>query len=270
MTNPPNIAFLGAGNMASALVRGAITRGGYAPGQIAVSDVREEAREALAKQLSVRAFESNREASEFADVLVLAVKPQVLAHVLSEVGNHVKPNTLVISIVAGVSISRLSLLLNGHERIVRAMPNTPAMVGEGATALTKGPNASEQDFELARQLFASTGLVVRVDEYLMDAVTGLSGSGPAYAFLAIEALADGGVRAGLGRDTALKLAAQTLLGAAKMVLETGLHPGVLKDQVTSPAGTTIQAIAALERLGFRHALMAAVEASAARSKELAG
>ena len=270
MTNPPNIAFLGAGNMASALVRGAITSGGYAPSQLAVSDVRPEARDALARELGVRSFATNREACEFADVLVLAVKPQVLAHVLSEAGNHVGPKTLVISIAAGVSISRLSLLLNGHERIIRAMPNTPAMVGEGATALSKGPNATEQDYELAHGLFAATGLVVRVDEYLMDAVTGLSGSGPAYGFVAIEALADGGVRAGLSREVAIKLAAQTLLGAAKMVLETGLHPGVLKDQVTSPAGTTIQAIAALERLGFRHALMAAVEASAHRSKEIAG
>jgi pyrroline-5-carboxylate reductase len=144
MTNPPNIAFLGAGNMATALVRGAITRGGYAPGHIAVSDVREEARDALARELGVRSFATNREACDFADVLVLAVKPQMLGHVLSEVGNHVSPRTLVISIAAGVSISRLSLLLNGHERIIRAMPNTPAMVGEGATALTRGPTPASK------------------------------------------------------------------------------------------------------------------------------
>jgi pyrroline-5-carboxylate reductase len=270
MTNPPNIAFLGAGNMAQALVRGAITRGGYAPSQIAVTDVRAEARDSLHHELGVQAFASNRDACEFADVLVLAVKPQVLGHVLGEVGHHVNPKTLVISIAAGVSISRLSLLLSGHERIVRAMPNTPAMVGEGATALAKAASASEQDYEVAHKLFASTGLVVRVEEYLMDAVTGLSGSGPAYGFVAIEALSDAGVRAGLSREVAIKLAAQTLLGAAKMVLETGEHPARLKDQVTSPAGTTIAAIAALERLGFRHALMAAVEASAARSKEMGG
>jgi pyrroline-5-carboxylate reductase len=268
MTNAPKIAFLGSGNMATALIRGALERGGFSPAQIAVTDVRSEARDALVSSHGVLGARSNPEAVKFADVIVLAVKPQILPQVLSEIAPHLEPNKLVLSIVAGVAISRLSLMLTGHDRVVRAMPNTPVLVGEGATALTKGPGASEEDYERAVTLFASTGLVVRVEERLMDAVTGLSGSGPAYVFVAIEALADAGVRAGLGREVAIKLAAQTLLGAAKMVLETGEHPAKLKDQVTSPGGTTIEAIAALERAGFRNALIEAVNASALRAREL--
>jgi pyrroline-5-carboxylate reductase len=270
MTNSLKIAFLGAGNMATALVRGALARGGFSPAQLAVTDIRPEACAELVRELGITSTASNPEAVAFGDVIVLAVKPQVLAGVLAEVVPHLKPQHLVISIVAGMSISRLSLMLGGHERIVRAMPNTCAMVGAGATALTRGAGASEDDYARAAQLFESTGEVVRIDERLMDAVTGLSGSGPAYAFVAIEALADAGVRQGLARDVAIKLAAQTLLGAAKMVLETGEHPARLKDQVTSPGGTTIAAIAALEREGFRNALHAAVEASAQRSRELGG
>jgi pyrroline-5-carboxylate reductase len=270
MTNPLKIAFLGAGNMATALVRGALSRGGYAPGQLAVSDIRPEACAQLVNELGIEAAASNSAALAFGDIVVLAVKPQVLAGVLSEVTPHLKPQQLVVSIVAGMSISRLSLMLGGHERIVRAMPNACAMVGEGATALTAGPGASEEDYARALKLFEGTGLVVRVDERLMDGVTGLSGSGPAYGFVAIEALADAGVRQGLGREVAIKLAAQTLLGAAKMVLETGEHPAALKDTVTSPGGTTIAGIAALERTGFRNALHAAVEAASQRSRELGG
>jgi pyrroline-5-carboxylate reductase len=270
MTNSFKIAFLGAGNMATALVRGAVSRGGLTPGQLAVSDIRPEACAQLVDELGIEAAASNPAAVAFGDVIVLAIKPQVLASVLAEVVPHLKPQQLVISIVAGMSISRLSLMLGGHERIVRAMPNMPAVVGAGATALARGPGASEDDYARAAKLFESAGEVVRIEERLMDAVTGLSGSGPAYAFVAIEALADAGVRQGLARDVAIRLAAQTLLGAAKMVLETGEHPACLKDQVTSPGGTTIAGVAALEREGFRHALHAAVEAAAQRSRELGG
>lgn len=254
--------------MASALLRGAVRRGGRAPQSLAVTDLRAAARESLKQELDVLEFASNAEACAWADEVVLAVKPQVLPAVLSEIRGSLRANTLVISIAAGVPILRLQTALGGHAKLVRAMPNTPALVGEGATALTCGAGVTADELEAARQLFAATGSVVSVPEHLMDAVTGLSGSGPAYAFVAIEALSDAGVRAGLPRDVATTLAAQTLLGAAKLLLETGEHPGKLKDMVTSPGGTTIAGVAALEREGFRNALHAAVAAATARSKEL--
>jgi pyrroline-5-carboxylate reductase len=267
-TTGQNHAFLGAGNMALALLRGALRSGALPKEQLAASDLRREALEALSAELGVRTFADNAGAVAWAQVVVLCVKPQVLATVLSEIAGQLKPETLVISIVAGVPLARLSAGLGGHARIVRAMPNTPALVGAGATALARAPGVSDDDLALALRLFGGSGLTVQVDEKLIDGVTGLSGSGPAYGFVAIEALADAGVREGLARDVALKLAAQTLLGAAKMVLETGTHPGALKDAVTSPAGTTIAGLAALERAGFRAALLAAVEAAAARAREL--
>jgi pyrroline-5-carboxylate reductase len=269
MTTQRKTVFLGAGNMAGALLRGAVRRAGRDPRTLGVSDIRPEASEALKRELGVVGFASNPEACRWADQVVLAVKPQGLSAVLSEIAGQLAPETCVISIVAGVPLARIESELGGHRKLVRAMPNTPALVGEGATALTRGPETSEAEFEEARQLFAATGSVVSVEEKLMDAVTGLSGSGPAYAFLAIEALSDGGVRAGLPREIATKLAAQTLLGAARLLLETGEHPGKLKDMVASPGGTTIAGIAALERAGFRAALIAAVEAATARSRELA-
>lgn len=270
MTTASNLAFIGAGNMASALIKGAITRGGRDPDTLAATDLRADAVHELVKSHRIRHFSTNAEACGWADVIVLAVKPQTLPAVLAEIRGPSTADKLVISIAAGVSIARMSELLGGHARIVRAMPNTPALVGEGATAIAAGPSASGADLDIAEELFKATGLVVRTDERLMDAVTGLSGSGPAYAFIAIEALSDAGVRAGLARDVATQLAAQTLLGAAKLVLETGDHPGKLKDMVTSPAGTTIAGVAALEAAGFRHALLSAVAAAVARSKELAG
>jgi pyrroline-5-carboxylate reductase len=267
-TTVPNLAFLGAGNMATALLRGAIRNSGVAKQHCGATDVRREAVDALAAELGIQAFPDNASATAWADVVVVCVKPQVIASVLAEIAGALKPETLLISIVAGVTINRLASALGNHARIVRAMPNTPALVGAGATALAKGPGVSEDDLALALRLFGGTGLTVQVDERLIDGVTGLSGSGPAYGFVAIEALADAGVREGLARDVALKLAAQTLLGAAKMVLETGMHPGALKDMVTSPGGTTIAGLAALEKAGLRAALMAAVEAASARAREL--
>ncbi len=255
--------------MAAALIRSAITRGGREPSSIGATDVRGDALNELVKQHGIRGFASNVEACSWADVTVLAVKPQVMPNVLREISSA-STGKLMISIAAGLSIARLSELLGGHTRVVRAMPNTPAMVGEGATAIAGAQGASAADLDIAEALFKTTGLVVRTEEKLMDAVTGLSGSGPAYAFIAIEALSDAGVRAGLARDVATQLAAQTLLGAARLVLETGEHPAKLKDMVTSPGGTTIAAVAALEASGFRHALHSAVAAAIARSKELAG
>jgi len=188
--------------------------------------------------------------------------------VLFEIAPALTPDKLVISIVAGVPAARISEGLGGHARVVRAMPNTPAIVGEAATALASGRAATQEDLTVADELFRSVGLVVHVAEGLMDAVTGLSGSGPAFVFIAIEALSDAGVRAGLPRDIATKLATQTIVGAGKLALETGEHPARLKDMVTSPGGTTIAGVAALEREGYRNALMCAVEAATARSREL--
>lgn len=254
--------------MARALLRGCLTRAGLLPEHLGATDVAQDALRTLAAEHGVQTFASNADAVQWASVIVLAVKPQVLPGVLFEIAPVLTPDKLVISIVAGISSTRISEGLGGHARVVRAMPNTPAIVGEGATAIVGGRAASPEDLVVADELFRSVGIVVQVAESMMDAVTGLSGSGPGYAFLAIEALSDAGVRAGLPREIATKLAAQTLLGAGKLALETGEHPGRLKDMVTSPAGTTIAGLAALEREGFRHALLCAVDAATARSKEL--
>jgi pyrroline-5-carboxylate reductase len=268
-TTAPNTAFLGAGNMASALLRGAILSG-LSPQGFGASDVDAAALAKLASELGIRSFGDNASAAGWADVIVLAVKPQVLPAVLAQIAPQLKSDALVISIAAGVPIARISAGLGGHRRIVRAMPNTPALVGAGATALAADASVSTEEWETALALFRGTGLVVQVEEKLIDGVTALSGSGPGYVFVIIEALSDAGVREGLPRDVATRLAAQTLLGAAKMVLETGTHPAALKDAVTSPAGTTIAGLAALERGGLRAALQAAVEAAAKRAKELGG
>lgn len=268
MTTAHNVAFLGAGNMARALLRGCVLRAHIPPEQLAATDVMPEASARLASELGIRTFSTNAEACAWSTVIVLAVKPQVLPAVLPEIAPYVTPEQLVISIAAGVTAGRISAGLGGHKRVVRAMPNTPALVGEGATAIAAGPGLSPEDLAEAETLFRSVGTVVRVGESAMNAVTGLSGSGPAYGFIAIEALADAGVRVGLPRDVALQLAAQTLLGASRLVLESGEHPARLKDMVTSPGGTTIAGVAALERAGYRSALISAVEAATARSEEL--
>jgi pyrroline-5-carboxylate reductase len=210
----------------------------------------------------------NRDVAEAASVLVLAVKPQVIADVLSELREVVTPDHLVISIAAGVSLAQLAEGLGNQVRLVRVMPNTPSLVGATAAAFAAGPTATGDDVGLVSRLFNAVGKAYGVPEPLLDAVTGLSGSGPAFVYVMIEALADGGVRVGLPREMALVLAAQTVLGSAKMVLETGQHPGVLKDAVASPGGTTIAGLHALERGGVRAALMDAVEAATRRAEEL--
>jgi pyrroline-5-carboxylate reductase len=202
------------------------------------------------------------------DVIILAVKPQQMAAVLSELRPAIKPHHLLISIAAGVRIATLSKGLGENVRIVRVMPNTPCLVGQSASGYCLGPAATAADGVLVGQLLGAVGRAFAVDEKLLDAVTGLSGSGPAFVYTVIEALSDGGVRMGLPRDVALSLAAQTVLGSAEMVLQTGEHPAVLKDRVTSPGGTTIAGLQALETGGLRAALMAAVEAATRRSIEL--
>jgi len=255
--------------MAAALIAG-LRASGVAAELLRASEPRAERRSLLAREHGIEVGADNAEIAGWAEVLVLAVKPQVMEQALASIAPKLAEGTLVISILAGVPTARLQAGLPAGARVVRAMPNTPALVGAGATALCKGSAATDADLAAARELFEAGGRVVVVSEAQMDAVTGLSGSGPAYVMTVIEALADGGVKAGLARDVALELATHTVLGSARLLAETGQHPGALRDAVTSPGGTTIHGLAALERGGLRSALIEAVSAAAARSRELGG
>lgn len=264
------ITFVGAGNMASAIIAGLLRADPSRAARITAVDVAQSTLDRMRDAHGVNTSTSTSEGVAGASVIVLAVKPQVVGAVLPQIAAAIAPDALVISIVAGCSCATLEAGLPSGTRVVRTMPNTPALVGQGATALAAGANATAADLSDTNELFAAVGLTVTVPERSLDAVTAVSGSGPAYVFLFMEALADGGVREGLPRDVALRLAAQTVLGAATMMLETGTHPGVLKDQVTSPGGTTIAAIEALESRAFRGTVMSAVAAACARSKALSG
>jgi pyrroline-5-carboxylate reductase len=260
-------AFIGAGNMAEALIRG-LLRAGTSPGQITATVRRPERIVELEKAHGLVAITDNAAAAKDADVIVLCVKPQAMARVVAQIAPVVNPSKLLISIAAGVPIAAIERKLGAGSRVVRAMPNTPALVGLGATALSGGGHATAEDVAFAQKLFDAVGITTVVDESLLDAVTGLSGSGPAYMFLVIEALSDAGVKVGLSRHVALKLAAQTVLGSARLLIETGQHPGHLKDQVTSPGGTAIVGLHTLEAGGLRTTLIDAVEAATKRAKEL--
>jgi pyrroline-5-carboxylate reductase len=262
------IAFIGAGNMAEALLKGLLRAHVAVPSEIVCTDRRGERGPELTHKYGVRFTTSNLEAVREAGIVVLSVKPQVMEKVLDEIGPALDASKLVISIAAGVPIAAIERKVGHGVRIIRTMPNTPALVGAGATALAPGAHATEADLAQAKALFDAIGMSVVVDEPLLDAVTGLSGSGPAYIFLIIEALADGGVKAGLARAQAQELAAQTVYGSAKLLIETGEHPGRLKDQVTSPGGTAIAGLHTLEAGGLRTTLMNAVEAATNRSREL--
>ena len=268
MSTRLTIGFLGAGRMATALAKGLVHAKLVNADQIIASDLLEAARSAFAKEAGVGTTASNLEVAQSADVLVLAVKPDQVAGVLKEIRSAVTEKHLVCSIAAGVTLAKLESSLSDGARVIRVMPNTPALVGASATAYALGKHATAEDGQLAQKMFSAVGLAFQLKESLLDAVTGLSGSGPAYVYLLIEALSDGGVAAGLPRDVATKLAAQTVLGSAKMALETGQHPGVLKDMVTSPGGTTIEGVHELEKAGVRGALMGAVRAAAEKSKKL--
>ena len=262
------IGFVGAGQMATALAAGWAKAGLLDVARSRASDPYPAARAKFEQATGVRAAEGNAEVAAAADVLVLAVKPQVMAGVLGELRPHLAGRHLVVSIAAGVTLEALAAGLGKDVRLVRVMPNTPCLVGASASGYAAGPAATAEDVALVGKLFGAVGTAVAVPERLLDAVTGWSGSGPAFVYVMIEALADGGVRAGLPRDVAQVLAAQTVLGSAKMVLETGQHPAALKDAVASPGGTTIAGLHALERAGLRAALMDAVAAAADRAREL--
>jgi pyrroline-5-carboxylate reductase len=260
--------FIGAGRMATAIIRGML-RVGTPTEAISASDPNPLARAGLVGETGIATFDSNAEVIRASDVVVLAVKPQSMASVLAELRPLITADHLVVSVAAGVSLATLANGLGDDRRIARAMPNTPALVGEGAAAYCLGPASKDGDGAIVASCLEAIGKAFRVPEGQIDAVTGLSGSGPAFVYVMIEALADGGVRVGLPRELALALASQTVLGSARMVLETGQHPGLLKDQVASPAGTTIAGLHALERGGVRAALMDAVQAAYGRSVELA-
>jgi pyrroline-5-carboxylate reductase len=266
--NTRTLGFLGAGNMAGALIKGLLHAKVTAPDKILASDVKGDRLKQLAKEHGVRTTLDNHALVRDADVLVLAVKPQVVDKVLAQIGGDVHKGQLMISVAAGVPIAALEARLPAGIKVVRAMPNMPAIALAGATAISAGEHAGDEELEVARALFEAVGRVVVLDEVLLDAVTGLSGSGPAYVMLIIEALADGGVKVGLHRDTALLLAAQTVYGAAKLLLETGEHPGRLKDMVTSPGGTAIAGLHTLESGALRKTLIDAVEAATERSTRL--
>src|SRR5919206_1006830 len=261
------IGFIGAGNMAEAMIRGLLRGGDFAIAQIAASGPREERMRELRDTYGIYATTDNRVPAA-SEIVVLSVKPQILRRVLDEVADDISPDALVISIAAGVPVAAIQGRLPGGTRVVRAMPNTPALVDAAATAIARGEHARESDLADAKRIFDSIGITVVLDESLLDAVTGLSGSGPAYVFLILEALSDAGVKVGLSRRTAQLLAAQTVLGSAKLLLETNDHPGLLKDMVTSPGGTAIAGLHTLEHGGVRTTLMNAVEAATRRSREL--
>lgn len=265
---PLAVGFLGAGQMATALATGWARAGLLDPGRGRAADPFPDARAKFTAATGVPAGDSNRAVLDACDVVVLAVKPQVLPAVLAEVKPLVRPSHLFVSIAAGVTLKTLGDSLGAGTRLIRVMPNTPCLVGASATGFAGGPGATADDAILVERLFSAVGVAHRVPEHLLDAVTGLSGSGPAYVYLFIEALADGGVKCGLPRAVAQALAAQTVLGAALMVLQTGQHPGALKDAVASPGGTTIAGLHALERAAFRAAAMDAVEAATKRAQEL--
>ena len=267
-TFPLAVGFCGAGQMATALAVGWARAGLLDAPRSRAADPYSDVRARFEAAAGVPAVATNVAVAAACDVLILAVKPQVLPAVLAELRPVIEPRHLVISIAAGITLDALAEGLGGFARLVRVMPNTPCLVGASASGFaTRNPNAGHADAALVAKLFSAVGKAYQLPEHLLDAVTGLSGSGPAFVYLFIEALADGGVKCGLPREVAQALAAQTVLGAAQMVLQTGQHPGALKDAVASPGGTTIAGIHALERAGFRAAAMDAVEAAAKRAQE---
>ena len=268
MLSNKKIAVIGAGHMGAALI-GGMVRAKLAPAKnITATRRNPEALEALKKDWGVNTATDNRKAAAEADIIILAVKPQVSAAVMAELAPAIKSSHLVISLMAGITTKTIAQKLGQPCAVVRSMPNTPCLVDAGATAIAPGAHASDKDLALAERIFSSVGKVVTLPESALDAVTGLSGTGPVYIFMVIEAMIDGGVKMGIPRDVAAKLAAQTVFGAAKLVIETGKHPAILKDEVTTPGGTAINAIHMLETKGLRSVIIDAIVTATQRSQEL--
>ncbi len=268
------IGFIGLGNMATAMVSGMLQKGMAQPRDIIGYDVMENAREKVKSELNIEIATSNREVAEIADVIFLAVKPIYMETVIEEIRDDVKEGTLVVSIAAGKTLDFLRSAFNKNifnkkeVKCIRCMPNTPALVLEGCTGVCAGENVTKEELDIVLRLLRSFGTASVVPERLMDVVVGVSGSSPAYVFMFIEAMADEAVLAGMPRQQAYEFAAQAVLGSAKLVLETGKHPGELKDMVCSPGGTTIEAVKVLEEMGLRAAVMNAMDACIEKSKNL--
>lgn len=261
------IGFIGLGNMAKAMIGGIISKGLYSPSDIYGSARTKETCDAVSKEFGITATTDNEEVASKADILVLAIKPQMFDKVLPPIAKKVRDDVLILSIAAGKTTQAIEAIF-GKKSVVRVMPNTPALVNEGASAVCAGSNATASDVARVMAICESFGLAEELPEGMIDAFCAIAGSSPAYVFMYMEALADAGVKAGLPRDKAYKFAAQSTLGSAKLMLETGKHPGVLKDMVCSPGGTTIEAVHVLEDTGFRAAVMDAVEACVERAKDL--
>ena len=268
MSEQWRLVFLGGGQMAEAIARGVIAAGLLTPDRIAASEIRADRRDFLESHVGIKAVATNAEAVALGDVILLAVKPQDTGVVLAEIGGHVRTDQVVVSIAAGVTLSKLETPFEKPVPVIRVMPNTPCLVGAGMAAIARGKHATAEHEARVLSIFNATGKAVALPEKDLDAVTALSGSGPGYVAVVIEAMIDGGVRAGLARDVATTLAIQTVLGSARMLSETGTHPAVLKDMVSSPGGTTIAGIHALEQGGLRAAFMDAIVAATERSREL--
>jgi len=262
------IAVIGAGNMGGALISGMLSKPWARAGNFIISDIDKSKLKKLSKELKISVTDNNRKAVSGADIIILAVKPQIMDLVLEEINTALNKNQILISIAAGITISRIHSLVGKNMPIIRAMPNISALVAESATAICAGKYATKKDIKKAVEIMESIGTVVEVREMLMDAVTGLSGTGPMYIFLLVEGMSDAGVKVGLSRDVSNSLSVQTVLGAAKIMQETGWHPGRLKDLVTSPGGTAISALHSLERNGMKAMLIDAVETATKRSIEL--
>jgi pyrroline-5-carboxylate reductase len=268
MLKNKQVGVLGIGNMGEALIHGLLHGHLCRPDQIFCSDVRSERLKAVREKYGVKTTSLNTEVVEQSDIIILSVKPQILKQVVDEIAKCLDLSKLIVSIAAGVSLDAIESCARKDLKLIRVMPNICVSVREGASAIAGGKHAVKEDLMIAKTIFDSVGKSLFIEENLLDAVTGLSGSGPAYIFLIIDALADAGVKVGLSRDDALLLASQTVLGAAKMLIETGEHPGKLKDRVTSPGGTAIAGLHTLEEGGMRTTLINAVEVATQRSKAL--
>lgn len=262
------VGFIGAGNMGGAIIRGMLSRGIREPADITVADPREKVLAELSEDFPGIQTETTNTAAAAAEILILAVKPQVYESVISDIRDKLSAGTIVVSIAAGLTTEKIITWFGRSTKLVRCMPNTPALVSEGMTALCPGSSVSEEELDTVQDIFEAVGKTVVLPEHLMDAYTSLAGSSPAWVFMFLEALADGAVREGIPRAIAYEIASQAVLGSAKLAAETGLHPGVLKDQVCSPGGTTIEAVSTLEAAGFRSALIQAVADCTKKAREL--
>ncbi|MDF2505064.1 MULTISPECIES: pyrroline-5-carboxylate reductase [Clostridium] len=263
-----NIGFIGCGNMAKAMIGGIVTSKLYSPQKIMVSNPSNSSLQEVKEKFNIITSNDNIKVAEFADILILSVKPNKYVHVIDKIKNLVKSSTVIVSIAAGIGIKDIEKYFGKEVKVIRTMPNTPALVGEGMASLCRNKNVKDEEMDLVANIFKSFGKAEIVEERLMDVVTSVSGSSPALVYMFIEALGDGAVLEGLPREKAYKMAAQAVLGSAKMVLETGKHPGQLKDEVCSPGGTTIEAVYSLEKNKFRGSLIEAIKVCTEKSKNM--